>query len=132
MATAMENEDQARKSYAAFAAGDIDTVRAAFHSDVVWHIAGNSPIAGDYKGVDSVLELFVRIFTETNGTFANKIEEVIANEDATVVISRVSGERNGKTINATQVAIYKGDSDGKVTDASFYGDDSNKFDDFWS
>jgi ketosteroid isomerase-like protein len=132
MATAKENEAQARRSYAAFAAGDLDTVREAFHPDVVWHFSGNTPISRDYKGIDDVLGFFANVFTETNGTFSNELEEVIANDDATVVIGNVSAERNGKKITTKQVAIYKADADGKVTEAFFYGDDTTQFDAFWS
>jgi len=36
MPTAKENETQAREAYAAFAAGDLDKVKAVFHPDIVW------------------------------------------------------------------------------------------------
>jgi uncharacterized protein len=132
MATAQENEAQARKAYAAFAAGDLDTVKSVLHPEIVWHISGTSPMAGDYKGIDEVLGFFVKIFTETNGTFTNTPKDVIASESATVVVGRVHAERNGKTMDAEQVAIYRADAEGKVTEATFYSDDTTLFDAFFS
>ena len=132
MATAQENEAQAREAYAAFAAGDLDKVKSVFHPDIVWHMSGNSPLARDYKGIDDVIGLFTTMFSETDGTFSNTLEEVVANEDTVVVISRVHAERQGKSIDAKQVAVYRHDADGKVTDAAFYGDDTTQFDAFFS
>ena len=132
MPTAAENEAQAREAYAAFAAGDLEKLKSVFHPDVVWHVAGTSPIAGDYKGITEVLDFFGKIFTETNGTFRNALEEVIATEDTVVVIGRVHAERGSKTIDATQVAVYRNDAQGRVTDATFYGDDTSQFDAFFS
>jgi ketosteroid isomerase-like protein len=132
MPTPAENEAQAREAYAAFAQGDLDKVKAIFHPDIVWHVEGTSPMAGHYKGIAEVLDFFGRIFTETNGTFRNTIDEVIATEDTVVVIAQVNAERGGKTIDAKQVAVYRNDADGRVTDASFYGDDTTQFDDFFS
>ena len=132
MATAQENEAQAREAYAAFAAGDLDRVKTVFHPDVVWHVAGTSPVAGDYKGIDDVIGFFGTIFTETNGTFTNKLEEVIATEDTVVAIGHVHAERKGKVIDTKQVAVYRSAADGKVTEATFYGDDTTQFDAFFS
>lgn len=132
MRTAEENEAQARAAYAAFAAGDIEQVKSVFHPDIVWHMPGSSPLSGDYRGIDAVGGLFMKIFTETDGTFSNTVEEVVANEATTVVISKIHAERKGKAIDAAQVALYRIDSDGKVTESTFYGDDSSLFDAFWA
>ena len=132
MATAQENEAQARRAYAAFGAGDLDTVKSVLHPDIVWHVAGKSPLAGDYKGIDAVLGFFGRIFAETNGTFSNTLKDVIASEAATVVIAQVHAERSGHTIDAEQVAVYRADADGMVTEATFYSDDTASFDAFFA
>ena len=132
MATPQENEAQARTAYAAFAAGDLETVKGVLHPDIVWRVAGGSSLAGDYKGVDEVLGFFARMFTDTNGTFSTTLIDVIADGKAAVAISRVRAERGGKTIDMEQVAIYRLDADGKVTEATFYSDDHTQFDAFFA
>ena len=132
MRTAKQNETQAREAYAAFAAGDLEKVKTVFHPDIVWHVTGSSSISRDYKGIDDVLGFFATIFTETGGSFSNSIVDVIASEDAVVVIGNLSATRNGKSMNVTQVAVYRSDGEGKITDATFYGDDTTQFDAFWS
>jgi ketosteroid isomerase-like protein len=36
------NEDLIRRGYDAFSRGDMDTLRALFHPDIVWHAPGRS------------------------------------------------------------------------------------------
>ena len=132
MATAQENEAQARRAYAAFAAGDLETVKSVLHPDIVWHVGGSSPVSGDYKGIDDVLGFFGKLFTETNGTFTNTPTDVIATDTATVVIAHVHAERKGRVLDAEQVAIYRADGDGRVTEGTFYSDDTTQFDGFFS
>ena len=58
-----------RKGYAAFNSGDIETLMSLFSHDVVQHVPGTSPLAGDYKGVESVLGYYAKLGELTDGTF---------------------------------------------------------------
>jgi ketosteroid isomerase-like protein len=43
------NEDVVRAASAAFGRGDLGALRDQFFApDIVWHIAGTGPLAGDY------------------------------------------------------------------------------------
>ena len=47
--TITENDvETVRRFYAAFAAGDFETVRACFAPDAIWHLPGRGAIAGDH------------------------------------------------------------------------------------
>jgi uncharacterized protein len=131
MATGQENENRAREAYEAFARADLDAVRRLLHPDILWHIDGNSPLTGNYKGIDEVLEFFGTVFTETDGTFRKTLQEVIANESTTVTISSVYARRKGTVLDDRQVAVYRCDSEGRVMEANFYYEDSARFDEFW-
>jgi ketosteroid isomerase-like protein len=43
-----------------YAGKDLDSVEALLAEDVVWHVPGTSPIAGDYHGRDAVIGYFRR------------------------------------------------------------------------
>ncbi|MGF7237750.1 MAG: nuclear transport factor 2 family protein, partial [Frankia sp.] len=58
-----------REGYTAFNAGDMDTLRRLFAIDVVQHVPGNGPLAGTYKGADSVFTYYGRLAERTGGTF---------------------------------------------------------------
>ena len=41
-----------------YAGGDLDAVEEFLADDVVWHVPGTSPIAGDYRGREAVTAYF--------------------------------------------------------------------------
>ena len=43
-----------------YAGGDSEPVRALLSEEVEWHVPGRSAIAGDYHGVDAVLDYFAQ------------------------------------------------------------------------
>jgi hypothetical protein len=63
------NEEVVRTGYDAFSRGDMDTLRGLFVDDVVWHIPGRSPLAGDHRGVDAVLGYLARRWSSPAGRF---------------------------------------------------------------
>jgi ketosteroid isomerase-like protein len=64
-----------RDGYAAFAAGDLDAIRAKMAPDVVWHVEGRNDLAGTYRGIDEVVGYFVRLFEVSGGTFRAELRE---------------------------------------------------------
>ena len=63
------NEDLVRQGYAAFAEGDMDTLRSLFAPDAVHVATGNSQVAGEYRGVDAILGYYGTLFELSDGTF---------------------------------------------------------------
>jgi hypothetical protein len=45
---------------ALYAGGDPEPVREVLTDDVVWHVPGRNAIAGEYRGVDAVMDYFRR------------------------------------------------------------------------
>ncbi len=109
------NEELVRGGYEAFAKGDASEVLSRLADDIVWHVPGRSPIAGDYHGHEEVIGFFGKLQERTGGTFALELHDVLANDDHVVVLARASGERNGKT-GIFDVAHVWHVSDGKATE----------------
>jgi len=65
-----------RKGYEAFNNRDMDTLRTILSHDVVQHVPGNSPLAGTYKGIDSVLSYYGKLAEMTDGTFRADLIDV--------------------------------------------------------
>jgi len=55
------------KAYTAYAAYDIDTIVTLFADDVVFHVAGRHPLAGDLRGPDEVLGYFAKVSSISGG-----------------------------------------------------------------
>jgi len=124
------NADLFRRGYTAFQNGDLDTVRALFSPDIVWHTPGRSHLAGDARGVDETIALFMRQFEETGGTFRVEVHDILANDEHAVVLGSFSGEKGGRKFsdNYTHVVHIK---DGKLTESWIMGNDQYGVDEFW-
>jgi len=118
-----------RKGYQAFNTGDIATLKSLFSHDVIQHVPGNGPLAGDYKGADAVLAYYGKLAELTDGTFRAHLVDVHGDGHGHVTSMHVlSATRNGVTrvSRGSLVFTFLGD---KVTDvlelhADLAGDDA--------
>jgi ketosteroid isomerase-like protein len=70
---------------AAFYAGEDSTaVRAVLTDDIAWHIPGTNAIAGDYHGIDAVLDYFARRRDLANKTFRMHPRDILTGDGDTV------------------------------------------------
>jgi ketosteroid isomerase-like protein len=115
--------DQVRRGYAAFNTGDLDTLREIFASDILQHVPGSGPLAGTYKGVDSVLGYYGRIGELSGGTFRADLVELHSDGRGHVLaIHQTSGTRNGDRLLSRGSILFTFLGD-KVTDMlEFHGD----------
>jgi uncharacterized protein len=126
------NEDIVRQGYAAFAAGDMETLRSLFAPDAVHVATGKSPIAGEYQGVDAILGYYGTLFELSDGTFAAELQSVRSEGDDTVVAThRDKGQRGGKTLDQDEDLTFT-IANGKITRLVEKHSDQAAYDDFWS
>jgi ketosteroid isomerase-like protein len=125
------NEELLRRGYDAFAKGDIPTVMGLFDENIVWHVGGRSPLAGDYKGHEEVMGFFGKIVELSGGTFSIELHDVLANDEHAVALVRARAERNGRRLDTTEVDVFHV-SNGKVTEFWAAPTDLYAEDEFWS
>jgi uncharacterized protein (TIGR02246 family) len=126
------NEDIVRQGYAAFAAGDMETLRSLFAPDAVHVATGKSPIAGEYQGVDAILGYYGTLFELSDGTFAAELQSVRSEGDDTVVAThRDKGQRGDKTLDQDEDLTFTV-ANGKITRLVEKHSDQAASDDFWS
>ena len=127
-----QNLDNTRRAYAAFAAGDIETVKSLMHDDVTFVIPGRNPFAGTYSGMDQVVGFFLKIFETTGGTLS---QEMICNAEADngdiLVCVRERAQREGRSLDAVQIHRCTV-VDGKLKRLQSFSDDNYAADAFWS
>lgn len=119
-----------RHAYEAFAAGDIDLVRAALARDVVWHQPGRSMLAGDHKGPDEVLALLRQFKELSDGTFVVDVVTMLADSERVVVLQEETARRGDRMLDAIAAVDYEVHA-GKVTEVTVYHGDMYGFDEFW-
>jgi ketosteroid isomerase-like protein len=111
---ASQNIEISKKGYAAFAAGDVETVLNDYDDNVEFVVPGNSAVSGTYRGKDGVKELFGKV-AEQN--FKITPTRFLADDDVVVVLSQVSvGGESG--LQADEFTYREG----KIVKAQNYGD----------
>jgi uncharacterized protein len=108
-----QNGETAKKAYAAYGTGDIESALTTFDDAVEWSIPGNSLIAGTYRGKAEFVELLGKLAEKS---FTTTPERIIADGDDVVVITRTTvGDetslqadvltyRNGLLVKAVSIA----------------------------
>ena len=104
-----DNKEVIKKGYAAFSAGDVETVMSMFDDDIEWVQPGESSVSGTFHGKAEVMEHIGRLAEKAPTV---KLIQLVAEGDTVVAITEVTaggetGEdadvftvRNGKTVRA--------------------------------
>src|SRR6266566_10040087 len=94
------NINVARDSYDALAKGDMDYLRDQLLSDdVIFHVPGRGPLAGDHQGKDAVLRYLAQCAERTGATIRFEPQDFLAGQDHAAVLVRVRGERDGRALD---------------------------------
>jgi ketosteroid isomerase-like protein len=129
--SAAEDAEVVRRGYAAFSTGDLDTFRELFAPEIRWHVNGRNPQAGTSVGVDAVLGTFMRLASETSGTFRVEVHDLLATDNHVVVLARSSAERRGQRLETNYCHVFHL-SGGRVTEAWIVNEDTYALDEFWT
>lgn len=125
------NEDLIGKFYKAAGAGDAAAIKDLFSPRIVWHEPGQSPVSGDYKGIQEFVGLFAKTFELSGGTFQLEVHDVLASDDHAVGLVTASAKREGKTWSDNQVNVFHFE-EGKITEFWNHPGDLYAKDEFWS
>jgi ketosteroid isomerase-like protein len=109
-----ENKELIERGYAAFSAGDLDTVMSLFDDDCDWVQPGQSSVSGTFHGKTEILEQFGRL-AEKGLTV--KLNQLVAEGDTVVAVTEVSA--GGETGEDADVFTIR---DGKTVSVRIHGD----------
>ncbi len=126
------NVELSRRGYAAFSAGDMETLTELIAEDAVWHVAGRGALAGDYNGRDAIFGFFGKLVEKSEGTLQLEVHDILANDDHSVVLTRLTaGGSSGKSVDITtcDTAHIR---DGQVVEFWSFGSDQYAWDEYTS
>jgi ketosteroid isomerase-like protein len=123
--------EMARKGYQAFNEAHLEDAMATIDDDIVWHVGGDNPLSGEYKGKQAVMEFFAKFGQLTEGTYEFDIHDILASEDHTVVIGTSTATRNGRTHTSRSVDIIHSGADGKAKEFWRFAEDPAADDEFY-
>jgi uncharacterized protein len=129
--TVEDNLDLVRRGYAAFSAGDTDTLTELFAPDIVHAVPGSSALSGDHKGTPAVLALYGQLAQLSGGSIRIELEDVLSDGGNRVIaIHRAKAERNDQTLSAREALLFT-IVDGKVAEIQDFFADIATIDAFW-
>jgi ketosteroid isomerase-like protein len=112
--SAQDNKELIQRGYAAFSAGDVESVMNLFDDDIEWVQPGASAISGTFHGKTEVMEHLGRL-AEKDMTV--KLNQLIAEGDTVVAITEVTA--GGETGEDADVFTVR---DGKTVSVRVHGD----------
>ena len=95
-----------RRTADAFRVGDREALAALIDEDVVWHIPGSGPMAGDIHGREALFRFFDRLRDVTEGTFMIKEHDVLGSDEHVVALSNWSAVREGIPVSVDVVGVF--------------------------
>jgi ketosteroid isomerase-like protein len=126
-------QERVKAMYTAFATGDADAYRASFTDEVVWHVPGNNPVSGNYRGPKEYFETMVqRMSPLENWTIT--VTDVLTNEqdNAALVAFHLSGSQKGKRVEMNGYHLVRLNAEAKIIEGWGFIKDQDALDEFFS
>lgn len=115
--------------YAAYAAGDLETLKRFFAPDIIWGIPGHHPLAGEKRGADEVIAFFAQL---ARGKF--KAEPLFFQGQGDYVVDIHRGwsnvEDGGAQVDQLFTLMFKIEN-GKIVEAQNFLTDQHQADAFF-
>jgi len=126
------NAARVREGFAAFNRGDLDAMRPFLAEGIVWHVGGDHPLSGDYRGREAVLEYVAKVLELTGGTLTGEPIDVLVSDRHAGVFQRVTGQRDGKRLDVVLAQALTFDDDGRWVEYWALADEQDEVDAFWA
>jgi ketosteroid isomerase-like protein len=119
-----------RRLYELIGHGDLTGYLDLIADDAVFHIGGDSIVAGEHRGKDAIIRLGMLVSEETGGTFQTGLLSVQANDSYSVTLHRWTAQRRGERVEMDNFNVY-GFARGLVVERWEYVADQRAHDAFW-
>jgi len=118
-----------RQAWQAVAHSDIDTLKALWADDIVWHVTGNNPWHGDHVGVAEVLDYLAQV-GESGESYDMSLKSVLANDEYAALICHVSTKDGDRILDVDQVLLCRFE-DRRIQEVWTVSLDPRAVDSFW-
>ena len=95
------------RQQAMYAGGPIEPVLELLDPEIVWHVPGHSPIAGEHRGRDAVGRYFTARRELANETMRMSPGQLLVTEDAVVQLVVGGAELGGTYVEWQTVGVYR-------------------------
>jgi len=119
-----------RQAWQAVSVSDIETLKALWAEDIVWHVTADNPWQGSHVGHDAVLEYLAQV-GEAGDSYDTTLVDVIAGPDHAAILCHVSTKRRGRVMETEQV-MFARLRDGRIAEVWILSLDPQAVRRFWS
>ncbi|HEV3230426.1 MAG TPA: nuclear transport factor 2 family protein [Solirubrobacteraceae bacterium] len=114
-----------------YAGGPVEPVIALLSENVVWHVPGTSPIAGDHRGPDAVLRYFVLRRELARDSMRMHERDTLIDGDVVVQLVDGTAELHGHPCRWRTVGVYRV-HDGRIAEVWLVPLELDHFDRIWT
>jgi acyl-CoA thioesterase FadM/ketosteroid isomerase-like protein len=125
-------EEFLQRQRAMYAGGELAAVEELLAEDVVWHVPGTSPIAGDYRGREAVTGYFLARRRLAGGAMAVTKHADASHEEALVQLADGRAPLGGTEDVVWRTAGVYRVADGRIAEAWLVPLDQDHFDRLWA
>jgi uncharacterized protein (TIGR02246 family) len=122
--------ERIKNGYRCFAQGEYEGFARLFAEDSVWHVHGDTPLAGDKIGREEICAFLRTLAQDTHESYLIEVHDVLANDAHTVVLAHTTVRREEGTYTADEVHVFctKGE---EITEAWGFTSDPEGRGKFW-
>ena len=124
--------DVAVALYAALLGNELDDARRHAHDDVVLHVPGTHPLAGDHRGPEALVRFVEASRARTDTGERIEVLDVLEGTEHAAAYLRVTAERAGKAPLDNMTVHLLRVVDGRVAEVWLHNWDHTAVDEFWS
>jgi ketosteroid isomerase-like protein len=122
-----------RRQAAMYAGAAVEAVVELLAADIVWHVPGASPLAGDHRGVGQVVEYFKRRRRLASATMRMHPGESICEGDCVAQFVEGSAVLEGAEVSWRTIGVYRVDLERRsIREVWLVPLDAALFDRIWS
>ena len=125
--------DAAERFYDAVRTGDVEGALGTLHPDVVLHVPGIHPLAGQHRGPQGVLDFVLRSRELTTNGEDIEVVDLLAGGSHVAALCRVTANRSdGRALDNRTVHLMRTSSDGRIAEIWFHNANQDEVNAFWS
>ena len=98
-----------RRQAQMYAGGSVDAVAELLAQDIAWHVPGTSPIAGNHRGGEQVIDYFEKRRQLADATMRMHPGRIIAEGEAVAQFVKGTATLEGEEVSWQTVGVYRVD-----------------------
>jgi ketosteroid isomerase-like protein len=116
-----------------YAGGSVEALAELLDEDIVWHVPGNSPIAGDHRGHELVIAYFERRRRLAGSTMRMEPGAMLDEGDGVAQFVGGTAELGDEEVSWQTVGVYRVDPERRrICEVWLVPLDGARFDRIWS